>query len=82
MKIKDVHVGEKYTLTGCKHSTPGASLEFFKILADKEVHVVSKLNNFNNKNTICIQGIVPQKDKFIAVSFWCSPYDLRQKKTR
>ena len=77
MKIKDVHVGHHYTLSIGKRSRKGCSEVFFDIFKDKDVLVLNKLNNFNNKNTINIQGICERNGTYELVSFWCSPYDLK-----
>jgi len=76
MKTKEIIVGNEYYLRGYKHSAPGGSIEYFKILSGEKVHVLKKLNNFNNKNTIQVQGIVLEPEGYVSVSFWCSPYDL------
>jgi len=79
MKVKDITVGEYYILASDKKSRMGCSTEYFKKLWNTEVLVLNKLNNFNNKNTINIQGISKIGDSFELVSFWCSPYDLKKK---
>ncbi len=76
MKIKDIYIGKEYKLISDRKSTVGCSSKYFSIFKNKQVVVLNKLNNFNNKNTIHIQGLCQLNDVFELVSFWCSPYDL------
>jgi len=78
MNSKDINVGEYYVLASNKKSREGCSKEYFKKLWNVKVMVVKKLNNFNNRNTIYIQGLVETNGSFNLVSFWCSPYDLKK----
>jgi hypothetical protein len=79
MNIKDIEVGEYYKLASNRKSRVGCAEDFFKKLHNKEVLVLNKLNNFNNKNTIHIQGLDQNGNSLSLVSFWCSPYDLKKK---
>lgn len=78
MKIKDVKVGGNYILAASKKSRIGGAKEYFERLLGESVFVLNKLNNFNNKNTVLIQGICQKDQHFELVSFWCSPYDLKE----
>ena len=80
MKAKDIEVGEYYILASNKKSRTACSKEYFTKLWKQEVLVLTKLNNFNNSNTIQIQGICKSEDHFELVSFWCSPYDLKERR--
>jgi hypothetical protein len=79
MNIKDIEVGEYYKLASNRKSRVGCAKDFFEKLHNKEVLVLNKLNNFNNKNIIQIQGVCEVDDHFELVNFWCSPYDLKEK---
>jgi hypothetical protein len=81
MKAKDIEVGEYYILASNKKSRMACSAEYFTKLRNQEVLVLTKLNNFNNNNTIQIQGICKTDKHFELVSFWCSPYDLKERRT-
>lgn len=78
MKIKEVLVGGHYMLAASKKSKVGGSGLYFELLKGEQVFVLNKLNNFNNKNTVHIQGICHNDNHFELVSFWCSPYDLKE----
>jgi hypothetical protein len=78
MKIKEIEVGHQYILNASKKSRLGCSEEYFKVFLGERVIVLNKLNNFNNKNTVNIQGICYYNKQYELVSFWCSPYDLRE----
>jgi hypothetical protein len=79
MNIKEIEVGEYYILASKRKSRLGCSKEYFKKLYNQEVLVLNKLNNFNNKNTINIQGLIIENGVCHIASFWCSPYDLKKK---
>jgi hypothetical protein len=78
MNIKEIHVGEYYKLTSIKKSRPGCSETYFELFKNTPMLVTEKLNNFNNKNIIRIQSMVNTGNKYELVSFWCSPYDLKE----
>jgi len=78
MNLKDIEVGEAYILSSAKKSRVGCSAEFFNTLKNKPVTVLKKLNNYNNKNIIKIMGTIPEEDIVKFITFWCSPYDLRE----
>jgi len=78
LKIKDVHVGQSYILSDNKKSRLGCSWMYFDTFKNTKVLVTEKLNNFNNKNTIRIQNLSSKDDTYELVSFWCSPYDLKE----
>ena len=75
MNQKDIKEGGVYILSGSKNSNPGCSKEYFEKFRNEEVMVTKILKNFNNKNTVHIHGI----NEDTLVSFWCSPYDLKEK---
>jgi hypothetical protein len=79
MKLKDINVGEYYILASNKKSKVACAEYYFQKLWKHEVLVLTKLNNFNNKNIIQIQGVCEVDDHFELVNFWCSPYDLKEK---
>jgi len=78
MKIKDIVPGEYYILARDKKSRIGCAKGCFKNMLNQKIQVLKKLNNFNNSNTIYIQGIQKNDTGFELVSFWCSPYDLKE----
>lgn len=79
MKLKDIQVGGEYILGPPRHSRTGCSTEYFDTLENKPVTVITKLNNYNNKNTIQIIGMIDKETQVEIVTFWCSPYDLKLK---
>ena len=74
MNQKDIKEGGVYILNGAKNSNQGCSKKYFKKFRNEEVMVTKILKNFNNKNTVYIHKI----DDNALVSFWCSPYDLKE----
>jgi len=79
MRVKDIYVGEYYILKSDKKSKVGCSFRYFKEFQNTQVLVLNKLNAFNNRNTVRIQGLSENNGKFELVSFWVSPYDLTRK---
>jgi len=80
MKLKDIKVGENYELISKRKSRVGCSKEYFEVFKKTPVTVLKRLNNFNNKNILQIQGVI--HDEILGpmelVNFWCSPYDLKE----
>jgi hypothetical protein len=69
MNIKDIEVGEYYKLASNRKSRVGCAKDFFEKLHNKEVLVLNKLNNFNNKNIIQVQGLHQNGNSLSLVSF-------------
>jgi len=78
LKNKDIIIGGNYILASGRRSRMGCSKDFFKKLINTKVNVIDKLNNFNNKNTVQIQGIIENNTRFELITLWCSPYDLKE----
>lgn len=78
MKIKDIEVGQNYKLISSKKSRVGCAAPYFELFKDEDLLVLSKYNNFNNKNIVQVQGVCQKGDIIELVSFWCSPYDLKE----
>jgi len=78
MNIKDIIVGDKYILYNHKKSRVGLSWKYFKYFQGQELIVTSKYQNFNNKNIVQIQGMYSFNDEYSLITFWCSPYDLKE----
>ena len=76
MTTKNIILDSKYILKSSSKSIAGCAAKYFAALSGKEVKVISKINNFNNANTIKIEALCENFSSVELVSFWCSPYDL------